>query len=92
MSYDGQPFFFFFFLGSTVRIFHRPKDSRCDPDLVEVYAPTQGPESEEQFIPRSACVFIAITNGGGYTPVCLPYVTSIFLTGLILERPSRLWA
>ena len=53
--------------------FHRPKDSD-DVDLVEVYAPVQGPESNEQFPPRSACVFMAITNGGDYTPVCLPYL------------------
>ena len=53
--------------------FHRPKDSN-DVDLVEVYAPVQGPESNEQFPPCSACVFMAITNGGDYTLVCLPYL------------------
>ena len=70
-------------------------DSR-DPDLVEVYAPAQGPESEEQYLPRSACVFMAITNGGDYTPVRLLILlymneTGIVLTGIILEWPSRLW-
>lgn len=64
--------------------FRRPKDYR-DPDLVEVYAPAQVPESKEQFPLRSACVFMAITNGGDYTPVCLLPISaiSIILTGLI---------
>ena len=46
----------------------RPKDLR-DPDLVEVYAP-----AEEKFPLRSASIFMAITNGGDYTPVRLPYL------------------
>ena len=72
--------------------FCRPKGSK-DLDLVEVYAPAQGPASDEQFPPRSACVFIAITNGGDYTPVRLPYksVKSVLLTSLILDWPSRVW-
>ena len=72
MSYDGQHFLTRFHNGTNLVLFFRSKDS-CDPDLVEVYAPAQGPESEKRFPPRSACVFMAITNGGDYTPVCLPY-------------------
>jgi hypothetical protein len=56
--------------------FCRPKDSR-DLDLVEVYAPFCGPESNEQFPPPSACVFMALTNGGDYTPVCLWFTISV---------------
>ena len=63
-----------FFVQFQYITLRRPKNL-CDPDLVEVYAP-----AEEQFPLRAACVFMAITNGGDYTPVHLPYLYSVYFS------------